>query len=100
RWWSVSPDRCHRLRSLSSFRCGRRSFWEGREAKVFSAVRAEHDSVGQLLEGRCTAAASEVFEALRHRASHSIGEADVIERGILARLSAPSDSFLGVHGKL
>jgi len=64
---------------------------------VFSAVRAKHDSVGHLLESRCAAATSEVFEALRHRACHSIEEADVIERENLAGFSAPFNSF---HGKL
>ena len=72
----------------------------GCEAKVFSAVRAKHDSVGHLLESRSAAATSEVFEALRHRAARSIEEADVIERETLAGFSAPFNSFLSVHGKL
>ena len=86
--------------NLRGFRRGRRGPREGCEAKVFSAVRAKHDSVGHLLESRCAAATSEVFEALRHRACRSIEEADVIEREVLAGFSAPSNSFLGVHGKL
>ena len=67
---------------------------------MVSAVQAEHDSVGHLLESRCTAATSEVFEALRHWASRSIEEADVIEREVSAGYSAPSNSFGGIHGKL
>jgi hypothetical protein len=86
--------------NLSGFCRGRRGPREGCEAKVFSAVRAKHDSVRHLLESRCAAATSEVFEALRHRVSRSIEEADVIEREVSARFSAPSNSFLGVHGKL
>ena len=82
--------------NLSEFRGGRRGPRERCEAKVFSAVRAKHDSVGHLLESRCAAATSEVFEALRHRASRSIEEADVIEREDLAGFSAPLDSFLRV----
>ena len=84
--------------NLSGFR--RHGPREGCEAKVFSAVRAKHDSVRHLLESRGAAATSEVFEALRHRVSRSIEEADVIEREVSARFSAPSNSFLGVHGKL
>src|SRR5262249_51249936 len=87
-------------RSLSGFPRGRRGRREGCEAKVFSAVRAKHDSVGHLLESRCAAATSEVFEALRHRASRSIEEADVIESENLAGFSAPFNSSLSVHGKL
>jgi len=60
---------------------------------VVSAVRAEHDSVGHLLECRCTAATSEVLEALRERASRSIEEADVIQREGLAGFAAPLDSY-------
>jgi len=63
---------------------------------VVSAVQAEHDSVGHLLESRCAAATSEVFEALRERACRSIEDADVIEREDLASFSAPLDSFLRV----
>jgi hypothetical protein len=83
--------------SLSGLHRGRRGPREGCEAKVFSAVRAKHDSVGQLLECRCAAATGEVFEALRHRAGRSIKQADVIEREILAGFSAPFNSS---HGKL
>jgi hypothetical protein len=67
---------------------------------VFSAVRAKHDSVGHLLESRCAAATSEVFEAFRHRACRSIEEANVIEREVLAGFSAAFNSFWSVHGKL
>jgi hypothetical protein len=63
---------------------------------VVSAVQAEHDSVGHLLESRCAAATGEVFEALRERACRSIEDADVIEREDLASFSAPLDSFLRV----
>ena len=63
---------------------------------MVSAVQAEHDSVGHLLESRCAAATSEVFEALRERACRSIEDADVIEREDLASFSAPLDSFLRV----
>jgi hypothetical protein len=63
---------------------------------VVSAVQAEHDSVGHLLESRCAAATSEVFEALRERACRSIEDADVIERKGLAGFAAPFDSYLGV----
>jgi hypothetical protein len=86
--------------SLGGFRRGRRGPREGCEAKVFSAVLAEHDSVGHLLESRCAAATSEVLEALRHGLSRSIEEAYVIEGEVLAGSSAPFDSFLSVHGKL
>src|SRR5215467_2311159 len=89
-----------RSRSLSGFPRGRRGPREGCEAKVFSAVRAKHDSVRHLLESRGAAATSEVFEALRHGAARSIEEADVIEREVLAGFSAPFNSLLGVHGKL
>jgi len=82
-----------RPRSLSGLRRGLR---EGLEAKGFSAVPAEHDSVGHLLESRCAATTSEVFEALRERACRSIEDADVIEREDLASFSAPLDSFLRV----
>jgi len=61
---------------------------------VVSAVQAEHDSVGHLLESRCAAATGKVFEALRERACRSIEDADVIEREDLAGFSAPFDSFL------
>ena len=67
---------------------------------MFSAVRAKNDSVGHLLESRCATTTSEVFEALRERASRSVGDADVIEREGLADLAAPFDSFLSVHDKL
>jgi len=87
-------------RSSCGFRRDRRAPREGREAKLFSAGRAKHDSVGHLLECRCAAATIEVLEALRHRASRSIEEADVIEREVLASFSAPLDSLLGVHNKL
>ena len=60
---------------------------------MVSAVRAEHDSVRHLLEGRCATATSEVFEALRERACRSIEQADVIEREDLAGFAAPLDSF-------
>jgi hypothetical protein len=63
---------------------------------VVSAAPAEHDSVGHLLESRCAAATSEVFEALRERACGSIEDADVIERKGLAGFAAPFDSYLGV----
>jgi hypothetical protein len=87
-----------RPRSLSGLRRGLR---EGLEAKGFSAVPAEHDSVGHLLESRCAAATSEVFEALRESASRSIEEADVVERKGLAGFPAPLDSYLGVaHDEL
>jgi hypothetical protein len=82
-----------RPRSLSGFPRGRRGLRERLEAKVVSAVRAEHDSVGHLLECRCTAATSEVLEALRERASRSIEEADVIQREGLAGFAAPLDSY-------
>ena len=88
---SLSP------RSLSGFRRGPR---EGCEAELFSAVRAQHDSVGHLLESRCAAATSEVVEASRHRASRSIEEADVIEREVLVGFSAPFNSLWSAHGKL
>jgi len=83
--------------SLSGFR---RSPQQGCEAKLFSAVRAQHDSVGHLFESRCATATIEVFEAVRHRASRSIQEADVIEREVLAGFSAPFNSLWSVHGKL
>lgn len=69
---------------------------------MVSAVLAEHNSVGQLLESRCAAATSKVLEALRERASRSIEEADVIERESLAGFAAPFDSFLSIaaHDKL
>ena len=69
---------------------------------MFSAVRAKHDSIGQLLECRCAAATGEVFEALSERACRSIEQADVIEREGLADFAAPLDSFLSVaaHDKL
>jgi hypothetical protein len=91
-----------RPRSLSRFRRGRRGPRERWEAKLVSAVLAEHDSVGHLLESRCAAATSEVLEALRERASRSIEDADVIERKGLAGFAAPLDSFLSVaaHAKL
>ena len=83
---------------LRGFRLGH---WEGLEAKVVSAVPAEHDSVGHLLESRCAGATSEVFEALRERACRSIEDADVIEREVLAGLAAPLNScLLSVHNKL
>ena len=63
---------------------------------MVSAVQAEHDSVGCLLEGRYAAATVKVFEALRERARRSIEDADVIEREDLAGFSAPLDSFLRV----
>ena len=63
---------------------------------MVSAVPAEHDSVGYLLESRYAAATVEVFEALRERACRSIEDADVIEREDLAGFSAPLDSFLRV----
>jgi len=63
---------------------------------VVSAVQAQHDSVGHLLEGRCAAATGEVFKALRERVRRSIEDADVIERKDLAGFSAPLDSFLRV----
>ena len=87
---------------LSGFRRGRCGPREGRKAKVFSAVRAKHDSVGHLLESRCAATTTEVFEALRERASGSVEDADVVERGGLADFAAPLDSFLSVaaHDKL
>ena len=68
---------------------------------MVSAVRAEHHSVGHLLESRCAAATSEVFEALRERACRSIENVDVIEREGLAGFSAPFDSFLrrAVHDR-
>ena len=85
-------------RRLSSHR-GRREGWE---AKLVSAPPAEHDSVGRLLESRCAAATSEVYEALRERACRSIEDADVIERKGLAGFAAAFDSCLGVvvHDKL
>ena len=87
-----------RPRSLNDFLRGPREGWE---AKVVSAVQAQHDSVGHLLESRCTAATSEVFEALRERARRSIEDADVIEREDLAGFAAPLDSaLLSAHGKL
>src|SRR5262249_48287058 len=89
-----------RLGNLSVFRRGRRSPREGCEAKVFSAVRAKHNSVGHLLESRRAAATSEIFEAFRHRACRSIEEADVIEREVLAGFSATLESWWSVHGKL
>ena len=69
---------------------------------MVSAAPAEHDSVGRLLESRCAAATSEVYEALRERACRSIEDADVIERKGLAGFAAPFDSYLGVavHDKL
>ena len=91
-----------RPRSLSGFRGGRGGPREEWEAKVVSAAPAEHDSVGRLLESRCAAATSEVYEALRERACRSIEDADVIERKGLAGFAAPFDSYLGVavHDKL
>jgi hypothetical protein len=88
-----------RPRSLSGFRRGPREGWE---AKVVSAPPAEHDSVGRLLESRCAAATSEVYEALRERPGRSVEDADVIERKGLAGFAAPFDSYLGVavHDKL
>ena len=82
--------------SLSGFRRGRRGPRPGREAKVFCAVRAKHDSVGHFLESRSAATTTEVFEALRERASGSVEDADVIERRGLADFAAPLDSFLSV----
>jgi hypothetical protein len=82
-----------RPRRLSGFRLGH---WEGCEAKVVGAVQAEHDSIGHLLESRCAAATSKVFEALRERACRSIEDVDVIEREDLAGLAAPLDSLLRV----
>ena len=75
---------------------------EGWEAKAVSAARAEHDSVGHLLESRCTAATSEVFETLRERAGRPVEDADVIERKSLVGLAAPFNSYLGVavHDKV
>ena len=61
---------------------------------MVSAVQAEHDSVGRLLESRYAAATVEMFEALRERACRSIEDADVIEREDLAGFPAPLDSFL------
>ena len=88
--------------SLSGLRLGRRGSREGREAKVFCAVRAKHDSIGHLLESRSAATTTEVFEALRERASGSVEDADVIERGGLADFAAPFDSLLSsaTHDKL
>jgi hypothetical protein len=63
---------------------------------MVSAVQAEHDSIGHLLESRCAAATSKVFEALRERARRSIEDADVIERENLAGLAAPLDALLRV----
>ena len=82
--------------SLRGFRRGRRGPREWREAKVFSAFRAKHDSVGHLLESRCAATTTEVLEALCERASRSVEDADVIERGGLADFATPLDSFLSV----
>jgi len=91
-----------RPRSDSGFRRGRGGPRERWEAKLVSAVLAEHDSVSHLLESRCTAPTSEVREALRERASRSTEDADVIERKGLAGFAAPLDSFLSVaaHDKL
>jgi hypothetical protein len=89
-----------RPRSLSGFRRVRRGPRKG-EAKVISAVQAEHDSVGHLLESRYAAATVEVSEALRERECRSIDNADVIEREVLAGFAAPLDSYLRVaaHGR-
>ena len=68
---------------------------------MISAVQAEHDSVGHLLESRYAAATVEVSEALRERERRSIDNADVIEREVLAGFAAPLDSYLRVaaHGR-
>jgi hypothetical protein len=89
-----------RPRSLSGFRRVRHGPRKG-EAKVISAVQAEHDSVGHLLESRYAAATVEVSEALRERECRSIDNADVIEREVLAGFAAPLDSYLRVaaHGR-
>jgi len=58
---------------------------------VISAVQAEHDSVGHLLESRYAAATVEVSEALRERECRSIDNADVIEREVLAGFAAPQE---------
>ena len=86
-----------RPRSLSGFRRVRRGPRKG-EAKVITAVQAEHDSVGHLLESRYAAATVEVAEALRERDCRSIDNAHVIEREVLAGFAAPLDSYLRVAG--
>ena len=88
--------------ALAASASSRRGLRERCEAKLVSAARAEHDSIGHLLESRCAAATSVVDEALRKRASRSIKEADVIERKGLAHFAAALNSGLcaAAHDKL